>query len=128
MKSTTAKPKRDGRRNNGGKRANTGGARPGAGRKPKALILKGSIERLNAAYEAAAPYVQDAMIDLVCGVRVAELSKDGYRVYQQPPDRGMIIDVATRLLGKVTEKVEHSGTLSLEIVDGIRRNARGEPR
>lgn len=104
MKSATAKP------THGGRRANTGGARPGSGRKKKVVIAKPSIEALNAAFAASAPYVESAMLDLIRGVYREEQRPDGMiRVYQQPPDRAMIIEVANRFLGKVTEKRELSG-------------------
>ncbi|MCR4338252.1 MAG: hypothetical protein NUW01_00035 [Gemmatimonadaceae bacterium] len=113
VKSATEKPAKG---KHGGARPNTGGARPGSGRKKKAVLLAGSIERIKADIEALAPKIGPALDDLVVGIFVEERIGDGVRrVYQRPPDIRAIQEVVNRIAGKVTDKVEHSGSVTTEV-------------
>lgn len=99
-----------------------GGARPGAGRK-RNVEKFGDLRKITDAElrTIVKEHVPHALKDLVKGVYVEERNRDGStRVYQQPPNVRAIEAVLERVFGKVTDKVEHSGTLSLEAIDAIR--------
>lgn len=103
-----------------------GGVRPGAGRKTVGEVLKLPIERLKADIEELAPLIGPALRELVQGIYVEERTADGLRrVYQRPPDVRAIQEVYARIAGKVAEKIEHSGelTLSLQTLSEIKQRA-----
>lgn len=91
----------------GGARPNTGGARPGSGRKKKVVLLAGPIERVKADIEALAPLVGPSLRELVNGIYREEITKEGtIRVYQAPPNIQAVQEVANRILGKMPNPVE----------------------
>jgi len=94
----------------------SGGARAGAGRKKVGDILKLPIERLKADIEMLAPLIGPSLRELVQGIYVEEhYGKGLVRVYQQPPNVQAIQEVLNRTMGKVTDKIEHSGELTLSV-------------
>lgn len=87
-----------------------GGARPGAGRKPKAEKFKLPIAKAEKRIADRLPTLIDRMFELSDGVLVEEVDRDGVpRVYQKPPDRQAIEYLVNRILGKPTERQEVSG-------------------
>jgi hypothetical protein len=91
--------------------ANHGGARPNSGRKPKAEKYKPAINRAEKKIVDKLPSIVDSMIELAEGVKVEEYSivDDKMVVYQRPPDRAACQYLIDRILGKPTEKHEHTG-------------------
>lgn len=82
-----------------------GGARPGAGRKPKAEKFKQPIAKAEKKISDKLPWLIDQMMELATGVVVQELDKDGTpRIYQRPPDRQAIEYLVNRVMGKPTER------------------------
>ena len=87
-----------------------GGARPGAGRKPKDEKFKQPIAKAEKKIADKLPWLIDQAMELATGVVVQELDKDGTpRIYQRPPDLGAIKYLADRIMGKPTERKELSG-------------------
>lgn len=90
--------------------AGRGGARPGAGRKPTAVKFASKIAAAEKKVGDKLPLIADALIDLALGVKVEETELDGStRVYQRPPDRASAQYLMDRIMGKPTERQEHSG-------------------
>jgi len=94
-----------------------GGARPGSGRPRKTalqkLISNVLIEDLE---KLAREDLMPAITELVRGVQIAQRDQKGNeRIYQQAPNSQMCIYVMDRILGKVTEKHELSGELTLSL-------------
>ncbi|MDE3096870.1 MAG: hypothetical protein KGK07_12855 [Chloroflexota bacterium] len=87
------------------RRPRRGGARAGAGRKPKAVLLAGSIERIKGDIDALAPLVGPSLRELVEGIYVEETDARGTRrVYRQPPNLGALQTVIDRTLGKLGDR------------------------
>ena len=100
----------------GGRRPNTGGARPGSGRKRKAVKFADLKTITDAELEAIVrDEVPTAMRELVRGVLMAENTKNGVRTYYTAPNLGAIIACLDRVFGKVTDKHEITGSLNLTL-------------
>jgi len=93
-----------------------GGARPGSGRK-KRTVKFGSLKTITDAEleSIVRDDVPTAMRELVRGVGIVENTRDGERYYHVPPNLGAIVACLDRTLGKVTDKIEHSGELRLSV-------------
>lgn len=86
-----------------------GGARPGAGRKPKAIKYESQIRKAEKRIADKLPWVVDKLLELGEGVVVQEMGLAGPVVYQKPPDRDALKYLADRIMGKPTERQEISG-------------------
>lgn len=84
-----------------------GGARPGAGRKPKDEKFKLPIAKAETKIADKLPWLVDQMMELATGVVVREMDADGTpRIYQRPPDRQAIVYLMDRIMGKPTDRRE----------------------
>lgn len=84
-----------------------GGARAGAGRKPKAERFARPIARAEKAIADNLQAIIKAQIGLALGIWVEETDKDGKRiVYSTPPDRKAGEYLINRILGRPTEHHE----------------------
>jgi len=93
-----------------------GGARPGAGRKPKDEKFKLPIAKAEKRIADRLPTLIDRMFELSDGVLVQEHDITGTpRVYQKPPDRQALEYLVNRILGKPTERQEQEQTGGLAI-------------
>lgn len=86
--------------------AENGGARTGAGRKPKDEKFKLPIAKAEKKIADKLPWLIDRALELAEGVVVQEVSKDGLRIYQRPPDMNAIKYLVDRIMGKATERRE----------------------
>lgn len=87
-----------------------GGARPGAGRKPKDEKFKLPIAKAEKRIADRLPSLIDRALELADGVTVQEVDRDGgIVVYTKPPDLKAIIYLVDRVMGKPTERQEVSG-------------------
>jgi hypothetical protein len=86
--------------------AENGGARPGAGRKPKDEKFKLPIAKAEKKIADRLPWLIDQALELAEGVVVQEFGKDGPRIYQRPPDINAIKYLVDRIMGKATERRE----------------------
>lgn len=87
-----------------------GGARPGAGRKPKDEKFKQPIAKAEKKIADKLPWLIDQMMELAEGVVVQEFDREGIpRVYQRPPDFKAIAYLVDRIMGKPTERKEITG-------------------
>jgi hypothetical protein len=87
-----------------------GGARPGAGRKPKADKHAGVITRAEKRIADKLPTLIDKMMELAHGVTVQEVDKEGgLIVYTKAPDRQAAEYLINRIMGKPTERKEVTG-------------------
>jgi hypothetical protein len=90
--------------------AQNGGARPGAGRKPKDEKFKQPIAKAEKKIADKLPWLIDQMMELAEGVIVQEFVREGVpRIYQRPPDYKAIAYLTDRIMGKPTERQEVSG-------------------
>lgn len=86
-----------------------GGARPGAGRKAKAEKFKQPIAKAEKRIADRLPSLIDNMFALADGVWVEETTLEGARiVYQRPPDRQANEYLINRIMGKPTDRKEHT--------------------
>src|SRR5690242_360996 len=84
-----------------------GGARPGAGRKPKDEKFKIPIAKAEKKIADKLPWLIDQAMELAEGVVVQERDKEGgLRIYQRPPDMKAIAYLVDRIMGKATERKE----------------------
>ena len=84
-----------------------GGARPGAGRKPKPDKFKIPIAKAEQKIADKLPWLIDQAMELAEGVVIQEADKDGSpRIYQRPPDMNAIKYLVDRIMGKPTERRE----------------------
>lgn len=83
-----------------------GGARPGAGRKPKDEKFKVPIAKAEKKIADKLPWLVDQALELAAGVWVEEPSITGRVVYQKPPDREAIKYLMDRIMGKPTDRRE----------------------
>lgn len=84
-----------------------GGARPGAGRKPKAEKFKLPIAKAEKKIADRLPWLVDKAMELAEGVVIQEPDAEGSpRIYQRPPDRQAIQYLLDRIMGKPTERKE----------------------
>jgi len=96
-----------------------GGARPGAGRKPRDEKFKLPIAKAEKRIADRLPMLIDRMFELSEGVLVEEIDRDGTpRIYQRPPDYKAIEYLVNRIMGKPTERQEVSqdGGLTIQVV------------
>ena len=103
----------------------SGGARPGSGRKKRAVKFASLKTVTDAELESIVrDEVPSALRELVRGHYKSETGRDGEeRVYRVSPNVQAIIAVLDRALGKVTDKHEFSGdvTVSIEAIKAIRQ-------
>jgi len=86
-----------------------GGARPGAGRKPKDEKFKVPIAKAEKKIADKLPWLVDQALELAEGVVIQEADKDGNpRIYQRPPDMNAIKYLLDRIMGKPTDRKEHT--------------------
>jgi hypothetical protein len=104
-----------------------GGARAGAGRKPKAEKYIATINEAERRIADRLPELIDHLFDLACGVFCEEA--DARRVYQERPDRAALVYLVDRVMGKPKELVEHSGEIegaTASVVVLMPDNGRGD--
>lgn len=90
--------------------ANHGGARPGAGRKPKADLFATPIRKAEKRIADRLPFLVDKLFELSEGVLVESTRMDGTPyVYKTPPDRQAATYLVDRIMGKPAQAIEHSG-------------------
>lgn len=89
-------------------RKNNGGARPGAGRKPKAEKYERQINSAEKKIADKLPFLVDKLLELSEGVLVEKAGPTGRVIYQQPPDRAAAQYLLDRIMGKPTEHKEHT--------------------
>lgn len=93
-------------------RASNGGARPGAGRKPKAEVFESVITKADKRIAKNLIRYIENMERLADGVLVQgvnPLTAKTY-VYQEPPNRQANEYLINRIMGKPTERHEHTVT------------------
>jgi hypothetical protein len=84
-----------------------GGARPGAGRPPKAVIAETPIRQAERKIRDRLPWIVDRLFELAEGVRVESTGITGEpTVYQKPPDRGACEYLMDRIMGKPAQPVD----------------------
>lgn len=84
-----------------------GGARPGAGRKPKAVVYVQPIREAEKLIKDRLPWLVDRLFELAEGVRVESTGISGEPiVYQRPPDRASCEYLMDRIMGKPTQPVD----------------------
>lgn len=88
-----------------------GGARPGAGRKPKDEKFKVPIAKAEKKIADRLPMLVDKALELAEGVFVEDVNVVTLQrsVYQKPPDLGAIKYLMDRIMGKPTERKEITG-------------------
>jgi hypothetical protein len=90
-----------------GKSGRSGGARSGAGRKPRAERFARPIATAEKRIADRLPRVIDALLDLAEGVQVEDVDSEGEkRTYSRPPDFKAASYLVDRILGKPTVAVE----------------------
>lgn len=90
-----------------------GGARPGAGRKPKLIKYAGPVAEAEQKIVDHLPSILDAMIKRATGVIiVSEETPTGVDTYAIPPDRQAGEYLLNRIMGKPVERVEHEEGIS----------------
>jgi hypothetical protein len=100
-----------------------GGARVGAARKRKTDLLAGPIEQLREAIEEITPHVGPALRDLVRAVsRGSHCGRQGAHLQAAAQPRRNSGSVEPHA-GQTTDKIEHSGdlTLTLDTIADIQR-------
>lgn len=83
-----------------------GGARPGAGRKPKAVVYAYPIREAEGKIRDRLPWIVDRLFELATGVRVQSETRNGPVVYRQPPDRQACEYLMDRIMGKPMQPVD----------------------
>jgi hypothetical protein len=85
-----------------------GGARPGAGRKPKDEKFKQPIAKAEKRIADRLPELIDNMFVLANGVLVEEINivTGKPQIYRKPPDRAANQYLIDRIMGKPTERKE----------------------
>ncbi len=88
-----------------------GGARPGAGRKPRDEKFKVPIAKAEKRIADKLTMLIDKALELAEGVFVEDFNIVTMQttVYQKPPDLGAIKYLVDRIMGKPTERKELSG-------------------
>lgn len=92
-----------------------GGQRPGAGRPRKAEKFARPIAGAEKRIADRLPWLIDKDFELAEGVLIRQETKDGPRIYSQPPDRQAIEYLLNRIMGKPTERQERDYTGDLTI-------------
>lgn len=87
--------------------AGNGGARPGAGRKPKAEQFARPIAAAEKKIADKLPWLIDQQMSLAEGVLVQTETLAGPVIYKTPPDRQAIVYLVDRIMGKPEVKVDH---------------------
>ena len=104
-----------------------GGARPGAGRKPKAEKFETAISRAEKRIVDKLPDLIDNMMDLAAGVVVEETDANGdKKIYERPPDRQACEYLINRIMGRPTERSEQEIEGGLDIVVRYEKNDRSD--
>lgn len=87
----------------------SGGARKGAGRKPKTELYRTAIQKAERRIADKLPDLVDRLMELANGVLVKEfdVATGEDRVYQRPPDRQAAEYLINRIMGKPTDRKEH---------------------
>lgn len=102
--------------------AGKGGARPGAGRKPKGIkrvIHASPIQAAEAKISQKLPWLVDKLLELAKGVEVEKRDRRGLcQVYSEPPDREAIKYLMDRVMGKPVQPIS--------LVDKVRELAAAE--
>lgn len=85
-----------------------GGARPGAGRRPRPKQHEQAIEAAEAQIVEALPNVIGALLELSLGITVQEVDEKtgAINVYTRPPDGKAGMYLVDRILGKPTQRAE----------------------
>lgn len=84
-----------------------GGARPGAGRKPKAVKYERPVNRAERQIVDSLPRIVDAQIKLALGqIIVSEETLEGPSVYAVPPDARAGQYLMNRIMGRPIERHE----------------------
>ncbi len=84
-----------------------GGARPGSGRPPKAVLAETPIRQAEKKIRDRLPWIVDRLFELAEGVRVESSGLTGEPiVYQKPPDRGACEYLMDRIMGKPMQPVD----------------------
>jgi hypothetical protein len=87
-----------------------GGRRPGSGRKFKGVVHQGPVAAAEQQIADRLPGLIDSLFELSEGVLVQSETADGnVRIYRTAPDRQSITYLIDRVMGKPTERHEHSG-------------------
>lgn len=99
-----------------------GGARPGAGRKPKGVkraTYASPIQQAEAKISERLPWLVDKLLELAEGVEVERTDSHGRkRVYSEKPDRQAIDSLMDRIMGKPVQPIS--------LVDKVREMAAAE--
>lgn len=89
--------------------AQRGGKRPGSGRKPQGLkkvLYQTPVQLAEAKIAAKLPWLVDKLFELVEGVEIERVDRQGQRrIYSQPPDRQAAEYLINRVLGMPTQPV-----------------------
>lgn len=97
--------------------AGSGGARSGAGRKPKSEKFAPQIDRAERKIADRLPSLIDNMFALAEGVSVEEPGEDGEpRIFKKAPDRAANEYLINRILGKPVERHEHDIDAEIALV------------
>lgn len=104
--------------------AGTGGARPGAGRKPKGIkraTYASPIQRAEAKISEKLPWLVDKLLELAAGVEVQKTDRQGrQRIYSEAPDREAIKYLMDRIMGKPTQPIDVTKTVrELAAAEGL---------
>jgi hypothetical protein len=96
-----------------------GGARPGAGRKPKAQVYENEITKADKRIAKNLVRYIENMERLADGVIIQETNivTGDQQVYQEPPNRQANEYLINRIMGKPTERneQEHSGGIKIAV-------------
>lgn len=97
----------------------TKGQPGGPGRPKKQDKHAGAIAKAEKRIVDKLPLLIDKMFELADGVTVQVVDDGGATIYARPPDRGALVYLVDRIMGKPTERqeTEHSGGLTIRIVD-----------
>lgn len=96
-----------------GAKRGPGGARPGAGRKPKADKYRPQINRAEKRIVDKLPQLVDRMLDLANGIMVEDTNDltGETKVYLRAPDRQAGEYLINRIMGRPTERHEVDGDI-----------------
>jgi hypothetical protein len=87
---------------------NNGGARAGAGRKPKVVRHARMIAKVEKLIADGLPKRIATLEALSDGILCQRETADGPKVYEVPPDRQANIFLVERIMGKAQESVDHT--------------------
>ncbi|MDR3634332.1 MAG: hypothetical protein P4L84_11055 [Isosphaeraceae bacterium] len=89
--------------------AGRGGKRAGAGRKPKREKHKNPVQAAEDRIRDKLPHLIDKLFELSDGIEVVKQTQHGEKSYREPPSFKALEYLCNRVLGKPTERLEHSG-------------------